>query len=61
MKTYCFFFVSKYDEHRAEAVVAVAIAIVVVEIEQTSIGTIIVVAPTFEHRIARVREVRVVV
>ena len=55
------FFVPKWDEHRAETVVAVSIAIVVVEIERTGIRTITVVASTMEERIGRVREVRVVV
>ena len=41
-------------------VIVVGIAIVVVEIEQPGIGSIIVIASTFEERIARIREVRVV-
>ena len=47
-------------QNRAETVVAVVVAIVVVEVEHTSIAAIVVVAPAFEERIARVREVRVV-
>ena len=47
-------------QHHTEPVVAVRIAIVVVRIERTSIRRIIVVAPTFEERIASVQEVRVV-
>ena len=45
----------------AETDVAVAIAIVVVEIEQTGIRTIVVIATTYEERIVRIREVRVIV
>ena len=48
------------NPHRAERIVVVIIAIVVVEIEHTCIRTIIVIAPTFEDRIARIREVSVV-
>ena len=47
-------------KHRAEPVVAVVVAIVVVEVEHAGIARIAVVAPAFEERIARVREVRVV-
>ena len=47
-------------QHHAEPVVIVGIAIVVVRIERTSIRPIIVIAPTFEERIASVQEVRVV-
>jgi len=47
-------------EHRTERIVAVLIAIRIIEIEHTRIGSIIVIAPTFEERIGRVREVRVV-
>ena len=38
-------------------VVRVRIAIVVVEVEQTGVRTIVVVAPAFEPRVARVRKV----
>ena len=43
-----------------ERIVAVTITIIVIEIEQTCISIIIVIAPTFEERITRVREVGVV-
>ena len=46
--------------NHTEAIVAVRIAIVVVEIECSSVRTIVVIAPTFEERIVRVREVGVV-
>ena len=45
-------------QHWTERIVAVAIAIVIVEVEQTSIG-IIVIASTFEERIACIRKVRI--
>ena len=46
--------------NHTEAIVAVRIAIVVVEIECSSVRTIVVIAPTFEERIVRIREVGVV-
>ena len=58
---FLFSFVSKYGHDNAETVVAVGIAIVVVEIEQTGIRAIVVIATTFEERIVRIREVRVIV
>ena len=48
-----------YYTYRTETVVGVSIAIVVVEVEQTCIGTIIIVASTFEERVRRVHKVRV--
>ena len=47
-------------KHRTERIVAVGITVVVVRIEHTRIAAIIVIAPTFEERIARSRKVRVV-
>ena len=55
------FIASKYGHDHAETVVAVVVAIVVVEIEHTSIRRVTVIATAYEERIARVREVRVVV
>ena len=43
-----------------ERIVGIACTIRIIEIEQTCIRTIIVIASTFEERITRVREVRVV-
>ena len=51
---------SATSQDHTERFVVVAIAIVVVRIEHARIGTIIVIAPTFEERISRVHEVRVV-
>ena len=42
----------------AGGIVGVVIAIVVVEVEHSCIVTIVVVAPAFEPRVTRVREVR---
>ena len=56
-----FSFVSKYGHDNVETDVVVAIAIVVVEIEQTSIRAIVVIATTYEERIVKIREVRVIV
>ena len=56
-----FSFVSKYGHDNAETDVVVVIAVVVVEIEQTSIRAIVVIATTYEERIVRIREVRVIV
>ncbi len=53
--------VSKYGHNHAETDVVVGITIVVVEIEHTSISRVIVFATTFEERVTRIREVRVVV
>jgi len=48
------------DHHyRTEPVVVVVITVRIVEIEQAGIATIIPIAPAFEERIIRVREVRV--
>ena len=41
-----------------ERIVRISIAIIVIEVEHTCIA-IIVIAPTIEERIARIREVRV--
>ena len=49
-----------YYADRTETVVGVSIAIVVVEVEQTCIGTIIIVASTFENRVIRVDKVRII-
>ena len=46
------------NEHHTEAIIAVRIAIRIIEIEGTRIA-IIVIATTFEKRIARVREIGV--
>ena len=46
------------SQAHAERIVAVVSATVVVEIESTSVA-IAVIAPTFEERIARVREIGV--
>lgn len=45
-------------KHRTKTVVAVRIAIRVVEIEGTRIRSVIVIAPTFEPRIASVQELQ---
>ena len=49
-----------YYADRTETVVGVSIAIVVVEVEQTCIGTIIIVASTFENRVVRIHKVRII-
>ena len=49
-----------YYTYRTETVVGVSIAIVVVEVEQTCIGTIIIVASTFENRVVRVDKIRII-
>ena len=49
-----------YYADRTETVVGVSIAIVVGEVEQTCIGTIIIVASTFENRVIRVDKVRII-
>ena len=49
-----------YYADRTETVVGVAITIVVIEVEQTCIGTIIIVASTFENRVIRVDKVRII-
>ena len=49
-----------YYAYRTETVVVVAIAIVVVEVEQTCIGTIIIVASAFENRVVRIHKVRII-
>ena len=59
-KYFLFSFVSKYGHDNAETDVVV-VAIVVVEIERPGIRTVIVIATTHEERIARSREVRVIV
>jgi hypothetical protein len=46
------------SQAHAETIVVVRIAIVVIEIERTSVA-IIVIAPTIEEGIARIRKVRV--
>lgn len=46
-------------QNGARRAARVRIAIVVVEVEQTGVRTIVVVAPAFEPRIARVRKVGV--
>ena len=45
-------------EHRTERIVAVGIAVVVVEVKGTCVA-VIVIAPTIEERVARVRKVGV--
>ena len=45
---------------RTEAIVVVRIAIRIIVSKHTCISTIIVIAPTIEHRIARIDEIRVV-
>ena len=48
-------------EHRTEPIPEIAIAIRAIEIEQTGIRTIVLIATTYEERIVRIREVRVIV
>ena len=49
---------SRHD--RPKRIVVVAITIVVIEREDTRISPIIVIAPTFEDRVTRVRKISVV-
>ena len=49
-----------YYADRTETVVGVSIAIVVVEVEQTCIGTIIIVTSAFENRVVRIHKVRII-
>ena len=48
------------DQHRTEPIIVVRVSIVVIERKCARIGTIIVIASTFEERISSVRKVRVV-
>ena len=57
--TYLIIFMPYYT-HWAETVVGVSITIVVVKVEQTCIGTIVIVASTFENRVVRVHKVRII-
>ena len=50
----------KYGHDNAETVAAPGTAIVVVETEQTGIRTTVLTATTYEERIVRIREVRVI-
>ena len=50
----------KCDQDRTERIVAVAITNGAAETEHARTRTIIVIAPAFEERIARVRKVRVI-
>ena len=49
-----------YYADRTETVVGVAITIVVAQVEQTCIGTIIIVASAFENRVIRVDKIRII-
>ena len=49
-----------YYADRTETVVGVAITIVVAQVEQTCIGTIIIVASAFENRVVRIHKVRII-
>ena len=60
-KLFLIFLCIEVGEHDAETVVTVVVATIVVEVEHACIGSIAVIATTNEERIARVREVRVVV
>ena len=49
-----------YCKTHTETVVAVTVPIVVVEVEHSCIRSIVVVAPTFEERVARIHKVGVI-